>query len=124
MESNTATAQLGALAQESRLAIYRLLVQQGEAGLAAGDIAQRLMLPAPTLSFHLAQLKGAGLVRCRRESRSLIYTADYGAMNALLGFLTDNCCSGQSCAPAQACAPAPAAAAVSTAIRPKAKRRA
>ena len=122
MESNTATAQLGALAQESRLAIYRLLVQQGEAGLAAGDIAQRLMLPAPTLSFHLAQLKGAGLVRCRRESRSLIYTADYGAMNALLGFLTDNCCSGQSCAPVQACAPA--VAAVSTAIRPKAKRRA
>jgi DNA-binding transcriptional ArsR family regulator len=122
MESNTATAQLGALAQESRLAIYRLLVQQGEAGLAAGDIAQRLMLPAPTLSFHLAQLKGAGLVRCRRESRSLIYTADYGAMNALLGFLTDNCCSGQSCAPVQTCAPA--VAAVSTTIRPKAKRRA
>ena len=107
-----ATAQLGALAQESRLAIYRLLVQQGEAGLAAGDIAARLLLPAPTLSFHLAQLKGAGLVRCRRESRSLIYTADYGAMNALLGFLTDNCCGGQPelCAPQTACAPAPAAA--------------
>jgi DNA-binding transcriptional ArsR family regulator len=122
MESNTATTQLAALAQDSRLAIYRLLVQQGEAGLAAGDIAQRLMLPAPTLSFHLAQLKGAGLVRCRRESRSLIYTADYAAMNALLGFLTENCCGGQSCAPAAACAPA--ASRRSTVTRAKAKRRA
>jgi DNA-binding transcriptional ArsR family regulator len=105
MESTTAVAQLGALAQDTRLSIYRLLVQRGEAGLAAGEIAQRLMLPAPTLSFHLAQLKQAGLVRCRRESRSLIYTADYGAMSALLGFLTENCCGGQSCAPRESCAP-------------------
>lgn len=109
MESIVATSQLAALAQDTRLAIFRLLVQQGEAGLSAGDIAARLMLAAPTLSFHLAQLKKAGLVRCRRESRSLIYSADYGAMNALLGFLTDNCCGGQPelCAPqAKSCAPA------------------
>ncbi len=108
MESTIAVTQLGALAQDSRLAIFRLLVQQGAAGLSAGDIAARLMLPAPTLSFHLAQLKQAKLVRCRRESRSLIYSADYAAMNALLGFLTDNCCAGQPelCAPAAVCAPA------------------
>jgi DNA-binding transcriptional ArsR family regulator len=118
MESIAAVAQLGALAQDTRLSIYRLLVQRGEAGLAAGEVAQRLTLPAPTLSFHLAQLKQAGLVRCRRESRSLIYTADYGAMNALLGFLTENCCGGQSCAPQAACAP------VATAPTIRKKRRA
>lgn len=117
MESIIAVTQLGALAQESRLAIYRLLVQQGEAGLAAGEIASRLDLPAPTLSFHLAQLKAAGLVQVRRESRSLIYTADYGAMNSLLGFMTENCCAGQSCSPQAACAPA--AIVPATAIRKK-----
>lgn len=108
MESNTAVSHLAALAQESRLGVFRLLVQAGAEGLSAGDLAARLELPAPTLSFHLSQLKSAGLVQCRRESRSLIYTANYAAMNDLLGYLTENCCGGQSeqCAPASACAPA------------------
>lgn len=113
MESSTAVTQLSALAQDSRLAIYRLLVAKGAQGLAAGDIAARLDLPAPTLSFHLAQLKQAGLVTCRRESRSLIYSADYAAMNTLLGFLTENCCGVQAelCAPAaEACDDATCAA--------------
>jgi len=108
MESTTAVGHLAALAQESRLAVFRLLVQAGAEGLSAGDLASRLELPAPTLSFHLSQLKSAGLAQCRRESRSLIYTANYGAMNELLGYLTENCCGGQpeQCAPASACAPA------------------
>ena len=106
MESSTAVAHLSALAQESRLSVFRLLVQAGAKGMSAGDLAAKLALPNPTLSFHLSQLKGAGLVQCRRESRSLIYTANYAAMNDLLAFLTDNCCGGQAdlCAPV-ACAP-------------------
>jgi ArsR family transcriptional regulator len=106
MESTIAVAHLSALAQESRLSVFRLLVQAGAEGLSAGDLAAKLALPNPTLSFHLSQLKGAGLVQCRRESRSLIYTANYAAMNDLLAYLTDNCCGGQAelCAPV-ACAP-------------------
>jgi DNA-binding transcriptional ArsR family regulator len=106
MESSTAVAHLSALAQESRLSVFRLLVQAGAEGMSAGDLAAKLSLPNPTLSFHLSQLKGAGLVQCRRESRSLIYTANFAAMNELLSFLTDNCCGGQPelCAPV-ACAP-------------------
>ena len=106
MKLNSAVEKLGALAQESRLSVFRLLVQAGAEGMSAGDLAARLELPNPTLSFHLSQLKGAGLVQCRRESRSLIYTANYAAMNDLLAFLTDNCCGGQAelCAPV-ACAP-------------------
>ena len=112
METKTATQFLSALAQETRLTIFRLLVQKGSAGLPAGAIAEALGLPAPTLSFHLAQLKQAGLLTCRRESRSLIYAADYAAMNSLLSYLTDNCCGVgdlAACAPA-ACAPASASA--------------
>ena len=105
MESNTAVAHLSALAQESRLSVFRLLVQAGQEGISAGDLAAKLKLPNPTLSFHLAQLKGAGLVQSRRESRSLIYTANFQAMNQLLAYLTENCCGGQSCAPAAACMP-------------------
>lgn len=86
---------LGALAQESRLDIFRLLVQRGPEGLAAGEIAERLGLPSATLSFHLAQLKHAGLVSARRESRSIIYSANYRSMNALLAYLTENCCQGR-----------------------------
>ena len=125
MESETAVTHLSALAQESRLAVFRLLVQAGDAGMAAGELAGRLALPAPTLSFHLAQLKGAGLVRCRRESRSLIYTANYAAMNALLAYLTENCCSGGTaadCAPA--CAPSAAAASGTPVATRKTARRA
>ena len=94
MKQSEAIAALGALAQDTRLAIFRLLVQAGQGGLAAGSISQTLGLAAPTLSFHLGQLKHAGLITMRRESRSLIYAAEYGTMNALLGYLTENCCHG------------------------------
>ena len=94
MEKLDAIAALAALAQESRLDIFRLLVQAGTDGLPAGQIGERLGLPSATLSFHLNQLKQADLVTFRREGRSLIYMAEYRAMNALLGFLTENCCQG------------------------------
>jgi ArsR family transcriptional regulator len=94
---------LGALAQEHRLALFRLLVQAGPEGMAAGAIAGALGVPNSSLSFHLAQLKRAGLARQERRHRSIVYFADYDAMNALLGFLTENCCAGASCAPSIAC---------------------
>ena len=101
MESDNVVRALGALAQEHRLALFRLLVQAGPEGLAAGVIAEALGVPASSLSFHLAQLSNAGLIGQRRAGRSLIYTADYAAMNALVGFLTENCCGGGvACAPA------------------------
>ena len=95
MKQTAAIAALSALAQENRLDVFRLLVTAGPSGMPAGAIADRLGIPAPTLSFHLAQLKHAGLVTCRRESRSLIYAANYPAMNGLVGYLTENCCGGQ-----------------------------
>lgn len=105
MESESVIRALGALAQEHRLALFRLLVQAGPEGLAAGAIAEALGVPGSSLSHHLAQLTNAGLIVQRRESRSLIYSADYGAMNALVGFLMENCCgSGADCAPNAACA--------------------
>ena len=94
MKKPAVIAALSALAQETRLDVYRLLVQAGPVGLPAGELGQRLGLPSPTLSFHLAQLKHAGLVTYRRESRSIIYTANYAAMNDLLAYLTENCCQG------------------------------
>ncbi len=96
MESNIAIPALSALAQETRLAVFRLLVQVGPTGLAAGQIAERLGVPAPTLSFHLSHLSHAGLVTCQRISRSLIYSANYQTMNELVSFLTENCCGGTS----------------------------
>jgi len=99
METNNAVLALEALAQDSRLGIFRLLVEAGPQGLAAGGIAERMQLPAPTLSFHLSQLKNAGLVACRRDGRSLIYSADFEAMTTLVGFLTENCCGGAQCGP-------------------------
>lgn len=105
MESETAIRALGALAQEHRLALFRLLVQAGPNGLAAGAIADALGVPASSLSFHLAQLSGAGLIAQRRDGRSLIYSADYRAMNALVGFLMENCCGGGACVPDAACEP-------------------
>jgi ArsR family transcriptional regulator, arsenate/arsenite/antimonite-responsive transcriptional repressor len=102
MEKKSAVAALAALAQDSRLDIFRLLVQVGPEGLPAGGIGERLALPAATLSFHLSQLKQAGLVAFRREGRSLIYAAEYAAMNGLLAYLTENCCQGD----ASACDPA------------------
>jgi ArsR family transcriptional regulator len=96
MEKPDVIAALGALAQESRLDVFRLLVQAGPDGIPAGQIAERLNLPSATLSFHLNQLKHAGLVTFRRESRSLIYAAEYAAMNDLLAYLTKNCCQGDA----------------------------
>jgi len=102
MQSDQVINALSALANEHRLAVFRLLVQAGPEGKAAGDIAAVLDLPASSLSFHLAHLTRAGLIQQRRESRSLIYSADFTAMSGLVGFLTENCCSGASCAPVAA----------------------
>src|SRR6185369_13595685 len=99
MESKTAVAALSALAQDSRLHVYRLLVQAGPEGLAASDIAERLGIPANTMSFHLKTLSHAGLILARPEGRFIYYSANYEQMNSLLGFLTENCCGGRSCAP-------------------------
>lgn len=89
-----------ALANDTRLSIFRLLVQAGPAGRPAGEIADALGTPASSLSFHLAHLNRAGLIDQRRESRSLIYSANFAAMNGLLAFITENCCGGAKCAPA------------------------
>lgn len=90
---------LSALAQETRLKVYRLLVEAGPEGLPAGRIGEALELPPATLSFHLAHLARAGLARSRQEGRFVIYSADFQSMNALVGYLTENCCSGSSCPP-------------------------
>lgn len=119
MHTKQAIEALGALAQETRLAIFRLLVEAGPAGAAAGAIADRLGVPPSSLSFHLAQLTHAGLIVQRRESRSLIYSADFAAMNALLGYLTENCC-GRG---AGACLPLPEPRTVALPRRPTAGSR-
>jgi len=109
METKTAVAALAALAQESRLGIYRMLVQQGPSGLAAGEIAAQRGIAPATLSFHLKELAHAGLVTSRQDGRFVYYAASFTAMNALLAFLTENCCAadcGPGCAPAVACQPA------------------
>lgn len=107
MENADAVAALAALAQDSRLEVFRLLVQAGPEGLAAGDVAAKLKLAPNTLTFHFDRLRLAGLVTVRRDGRSMIYAARFETMNALLGYLTENCCKGasESCAPA-VCAPA------------------
>lgn len=97
MEANQAISALAALAQDHRLALFRLLVQTGPEGLPAGRIAEALGVPNSSLSHHLALLHEAGLVAQRRNGRSLIYSADYAAMERLLGFLTENCCAGSTC---------------------------
>jgi len=94
MDSKPAVAALSALAHEGRLAVFRLLVQAGPDGMAAGDIARTIGCPANTLSANLNLLNHAGLVASRREGRSIIYTADYGRMAELLGFLMQDCCGG------------------------------
>jgi DNA-binding transcriptional ArsR family regulator len=110
MEKNNALAALAGLAHETRLDIFRLLVEAGHNGLPAGRIGDRLDLPAPTLSFHLAHMKHAGLIGCRRTGRSLIYAAEFGQMTDLVGYLTENCCEGrpEACG-LPACNPAAAA---------------
>ena len=97
INSDIAVHALSALAQEHRLAAFRLLVQAGTDGMAAGAIAEQLSVPASSMSFHLAQLGHAGLVTQRRASRSIIYAADYAAMDGLMRYLTENCCGGVPC---------------------------
>lgn len=103
MKAKSAIEALGALAQEHRLALFRLLVQAGQEGMPAGAIALALRVPNSSLSFHLAQLRNAGLVLQERQHRSLIYRANYPAMNALVGYLMENCCGGADCGGEAAC---------------------
>lgn len=98
MEVKGAVEALGALAQASRLEVYRLLVQAGPAGMPASEIAEQVGVPANTLSFHLKSLSHADLVQSRQEGRFIYYSANYERMNALLAFLTENCCGGRGCA--------------------------
>jgi DNA-binding transcriptional ArsR family regulator len=108
MEKSDVVTALAALAQDSRLEVFRLLVQAGPEGMPAGAVAAALDLAPNTLTFHFDRLRQAGLVTVRREGRSMIYAARFETMNALLGFLTDNCCGGapEKCAPAIVCRPA------------------
>lgn len=104
MDSTTVLKALAALAQDTRLALFRLLVEQGPPGLTPGRIAEVLDVPSATLSFHLKELTHAGLISARQESRFIHYSANFDAMNGLIGYLTENCCRASgSCAPA--CAP-------------------
>jgi len=106
MKKTDAVVALAALAQDNRLDVFRLLVQAGPAGMPAGGVADVLGLAPNTLTFHFDRLRTAGLVTVRREGRSMIYAAQFEQMNALLGFLTENCCGGAPCAPATECKPA------------------
>lgn len=110
MEMNKTIAALSALAHESRLSVFRMLVEAGPAGMPAGQIAESLDTPCSSLSFHLKELSHAGMIRANQQGRFVIYSANFEAMNDLIAYLTENCCGGQSCAPAtdhaQACEPA------------------
>lgn len=99
MESTSAVTALAALAQESRLAIFRLLVQAGPGGMVAGRIAEILAIPAATLSFHLKILSQSGLVQSRQEGRFVRYGTDFDTMHGLIDYLSENCCGGQPCGP-------------------------
>ena len=115
MESAKAVQKLSALAQDARLAVFRLLVKAGPDGMAAGDIARKLKTAPNTMSAQLLLLSNAGLIRARRDGRSIIYAADFEAMSDLLLFLTEDCCGGR----AEICAPL---ASVATGCRPPKKR--
>src|SRR5271165_2951969 len=108
METLDVVAALAALAQDNRLDVFRLLVKAGPEGMPAGEIATALNLAPNTLTFHFDRLRGAGLVTVRRDGRLMIYAARFDTMNALLAFLTENCCQGapEACRPAPACKPA------------------
>src|ERR1700747_974575 len=110
MKKPDALAALAGLAQDNRLDIFLLLVEAGRDGIYAGAVAYVLDLAPNTLTFHFDRLRDAGLVTVRREGRSMIYAARYETMNALLGYLTENCCKGRSCAPTKGKASAPIAA--------------
>jgi len=99
MESKTAVTSLAALAQDARLAIFRLLVQKGPEGLCVGDIAAKFGMAPATLSFHLKELAQAGLLVARQEGRFIYYAPDFEEMNALVSYLTENCCGGDNCGP-------------------------
>ena len=103
MKASSAIEALGALAQEHRLALFRLLVQAGDKGMPAGAIADALGMPNSSLSFHLAQLRNAGLILRERRHRSLIYRANYPAMNALVAYLMEKCCAGADCDAGASC---------------------
>ena len=117
METKSAVVALAALAQDTRLAIFRLLVEAGPAGVPAGGIAARLGTAAPTLSFHLKELARAGLIGAEPQGRYIVYRADFEAMNALVGYLTENCCRASG-ACTSACEPA-ASAACAPAVQPR-----
>lgn len=102
MKTTTAITALAALAQESRLAIFRLLVSVGPEGLAASKIAEQLEVPSSSLSFHLKELSHADLIVSRQDGRFIIYSANFSAMNDLIGFLTESCCGGNPCGPSAA----------------------
>lgn len=103
METDKALEALAALAHAIRLAVFRLLVQAGPEGLPAGRIAELMEMPPSSLSFHLKELHRAGLLASRQEGRSIIYVAQFETMNALLGYLTENCCGGNPCSPISSC---------------------
>ncbi|HUJ01477.1 MAG TPA: metalloregulator ArsR/SmtB family transcription factor [Usitatibacter sp.] len=107
MNARLAVASLAALAQESRLAIYRSLVQAGPTGLSVGEIGASLPIAPATLSFHLKELLHAGLLKARQEGRYIYYSASYERMNALLGYLTENCCARDAVACGAECVPQP-----------------
>lgn len=100
VDTKGAVRSLAALAQDSRLDVFRLLVQAGPEGLAAGEIADRLGIPASTMSFHIKALSHAGLAESRQQGRFVYYSANFSAMNALIAFLGENCCNGRACLPA------------------------
>ena len=106
MKKTEAVAALAALAQDNRLDVFRLLVEAGPEGMPAGAVAAALDLAPNTLTFHFDRLRAAGLVTVRRDGRSMIYAARFETMNALLAYLTENCCGGAPCAPAVECNPA------------------
>jgi DNA-binding transcriptional ArsR family regulator len=117
MKRHEALAALAALAQGNRLDVFRLLVEAGPDGVPAGSVANALKLAPNTLTFHFDRLRDAGLVTVRRQGRSMIYAARFAAMNALIAYLTENCCQGANdvCAPAAVCTPARAKRAKATA---------
>jgi DNA-binding transcriptional ArsR family regulator len=117
MKSTDVVTALAALAQDTRLGVYRLLVHQGPSGMAAGEIAAALDTAPATLSFHLKELAHTGLVTSRQEGRFIYYAANFDAMNALIAYLTENCCAadcGPSCAPVVACKPVSAPRSIRT----------
>jgi DNA-binding transcriptional ArsR family regulator len=103
LETKQVIKALGALAQESRLGVFRLLVCAGPAGMAASKIAEQLGIPPSSLSFHLKELSHAGLIASRQEGRFVIYAANFDVMNGLIGYLTENCCGGNPCSSISAC---------------------